>query len=164
MKEMWEAPRVAVQTFVPGEYAATCCIEVACLAYKEKTLDPLNLGNDGRAMWSSWVDDPSKRQNRYENDENGNKVYWDEHSQSCSHTGNNYLYTDGNASNALGIWEHSLEQKKDLSGEVTYWQDKDRDQKYTAGDLIAWVTYNTKAYWRHWGYLGNQDNNRPNHS
>lgn len=163
MKEMWEAPRITVQTFVAGEYAASCCIEVHCRVNEEKTFDPLNLGNDGAAMWSSWVGTPAQ-ENRKENDQDHNGIYLDEHYQSCSYTDNNYLYTDENANNALGIWEYSHEQKKDLSGVVTYWSDTDRDNKYTAGDLIAWVTYNASAFWRHWGYLGDQDKNRPNHS
>ena len=163
MKEMWETPRIAVQVFVPGEYAATCCIEVRCLVDEKQTFNPLNLKNNGAEMWSSWVGTPAQGK-RKENDQDGDRNYLDEHYQSCSYTDNNYLYTDENANNALGIWEYSHEQKKDLSGVVTYWSDTDRDNKYTAGDLIAWVTYNASAFWRHWGYLGDQDKNRPNHS
>ena len=163
MKEMWEKPRIAVQTFVAGEYAASCCIEVRCLVNQEKTFNPLGLKDDGAEMWSKWVDTPEKG-NRIENDQNHNGIYLDEHYQSCSRTDNNYLYTDENANNALGIWEYSNEQKKDLSGVVTYWKDINEDKKYSADDLIAWVTYNASAFWRHWGYLGNQDKNRPNHS
>lgn len=169
MKEMWERPRIAVQTFVAGEYAASCCIEVHFRVEETQTFDPLGLGDDGAAMWSSWVG-TSAQGGRIENDQperwypNGDGSYLDEHSGSCMNTGNNFLYVDETAGNALGIWEYSAEQKKDLSGVVTYWSDTDGDKKYTAGDLIAWITYNTSAFWRHWGYLGDQDKNRPNHS
>lgn len=163
MRESWEMPKIAVQQFVAGEYAATICVEVRCLVHEKKTFDPLNLGNGGKNMWSSWVDS-SDRGNRYENNQDDDNDYVDEHGGSCASSGNNYLFIKDDGS--LGIWEYSHEQKKDLSGVVTYSKDLDKDTHpgLGDGDLIAWITYNASAYWKHWGYLGNQDDTRPNHS
>lgn len=160
MRESWEAPRIAVQQFIAGEYASTSCIEVRCRVNEKQTFDPLNLGNNGAAMWSKWVG-TSAQGTRTENDMDHDGSYLDEHGGSCSHENNNYLSVNGEQ---LGIWEYSAEQQKDLSGVVTYWHDANKNNSYDKGDLIAWVTYNASAFWRHWGWLGNQDDNRPNHS
>ena len=173
MKEMWERPRIAVQVFVPGEYAASVCYGLPCSVYETGNSARGNKNNKDSAafniefngtqyskndLWGDWLNG-SLKGTRTEKDKN-NDGYYNDHSGSCMSETNNYVSVADD--NTIDIFEMSSDQGH-LPGVITKSVDKTGDG-YGAGDLFAWVTYNDINYWLHWAIATVLDENHANHS
>lgn len=168
MKEMWEAPRIAVEEFVANDYVSAC-FGVSCrMGYDKKFPDGLS----ETTLWGAFENNSAIKGDltladtgrRGDNGPNG--IEWDEHATNgqygnCSSSDSNFISETGTG---YAIYEYNQDQQRNLNGMVTYFTDENNDKKFDLGGIFAWVTWNANYYWRHWAYASNYDDNHPNRS
>lgn len=148
MKKMWNTPRTIVQNFEPNEYVAAC-FQLVC--HRGSEGNPYDLGywngvNETNGVTHSPIGTP----------------------HTCADASANRVITDdGGIFQSVG--EFNGEQGW-INGGMTGQIDNDHDGVISAGDTIFWYTESGSYWnhdyrrWNHWGVVGQQDPNHPNHS
>lgn len=172
MKEMWEAPRILVEEFAPNEYVSVCYSLKCQVGLKGFT--PTIDGQEYQLYWTTGGNVPdSDKYNEINVWNPGNrteKIFsgttQGDHNTTgtagtCNDPASNFVTID--AAGNYDFYEENNEQGT-LQGQITHILDVNQDGIWGVGDIFAWVTYNTKNYWRHWAEAVASDASHPNRS